>query len=152
MAKGSSEARFREALGSIPDVRYVYKPADDGRNWKPCDFMVWFRDEEEDLPAPCQSAWLEVKDAGKALRSWNAKSQLRPSQRNGIRDADEMRIPYWLAIWWPRAGRWTISDATRMDLGEPSFTFMQLSSALGVECVPSMLASTIRMALLGGIF
>lgn len=97
--KGTSEERVAEALRRLPRVD-AYKPPDDSRNAKPCDFLVWYMGTDE----WAHSLWLEVKqERGASLRS----DQIRPSQRAGVARAMRLAIPYWLVIWWATPGWWT---------------------------------------------
>jgi hypothetical protein len=144
--KGSSEDRFREALNGIDVRKVVYKPPDDARTWKPCDFMVW---------SP-QSTWFEVKDVDTV--NTFAFSQLRLAQVRGIGDADRIGIPYWLAVYWRRHRSWTISNATtllwwRRNQTKPpaSVSREALMSRFGVDATPANLGSTLKSILLGEV-
>lgn len=97
--KGDSEARVGAAIRAITGA-YAYKPPDDARNRKPCDFFVWRRAIERpndvwDLPLEC--TWVEVKDQmGTSLPA----SGIRSSQRAGVAEAMRLGIPYWLVVRW----------------------------------------------------
>jgi len=166
--KGPSEAKVREALTELGETMrlMVYKPPDDARNWKPADFLVWF----EPNPIAAGFTWwqlglvngatmIEVKECPN-LKQWPL-ADLRPSQRIGIRQAQHVNVPYWLAIWWPRLQRWSISYAPRLlatfdqmnpkDPAAKSVSYAELVSIYGVDCEPRHLAGTLGAALRGEI-
>jgi hypothetical protein len=150
--KRLGESQLREALNELDLPVIVYKPPDDARNWKPSDFLVWIG-HDGGFPA---SHWIEVKDTDQH-NVWPA-SDLRPSQRRGILEARRFGIPYWLAIYWRNAKRWTISDAARVlawfDEQEPRATSIKrelLMTRFGVECPPRLLASTLKQVFLGEV-
>lgn len=179
MTKRPSEAEFGAALREVDLVSYVFRPPDPKlgagvSNWKPCDFMAWHRlmlvdDANKATYGPfanpsiivAGSTWFECKDVT-AVESF-AFAELRPSQLAGIRDAERVGIPYWLAVWWRRQKEWTISDASRVLLwreedgasrGEAvllptSIPRNLLESRFGVSCARAQLASTLKQVLLG---
>ncbi len=135
--KGTTEARARDALKQAG--LFVYKPPDDARNWKPCDFFTWQRltgvkvaEEREviSLLAPAGkeyalgggvglslSRWIEVKQVSVSALTLSA-TDIRPSQRAGIGTDAHLHIPYWLLIWWqhpkiPTRARWTCLEMTK---------------------------------------
>jgi len=146
--KRPSEGQFGAALRDVDLNAIVYKPPDDARNWKPCDFMVWLQWGEGVDPS-----WFEVKDVT-SVNSF-AFSELRPAQLAGIRDAERIGIPYWLAVYWRRHGAWTISDAARVvkekEGGAKSVSRELLMSRFGVDAEPSNLTSVLKSILLGEI-
>lgn len=151
--KRTSEATFREALGDVDLRTYIYKPSDRDVNWKPCDYMVWVSLTWE------RSCWFEVKDTD-AVNAF-PYSELRPAQVQGIRDAERIGIPYWLAIHWRRHKAWTISDAAKVlaykasvvtDFDIPtSIDRALLMSRFGIESSPANLSSTLKDILTGDI-
>jgi hypothetical protein len=158
--KRASEGKLGEALrGMDLEPLIVYKPPDDARNWKPCDFMVWWGTGAVVEGAIRRgSAWVEAKDTPNAMVFPFA--ELRPSQIKGIRDAGAVGFPYLLCIWWRPAQRWTISDAVRVlawfeDIGgegrEPkSIPRELLMSRFGVDADNSRLGMTIKTILEDG--
>jgi hypothetical protein len=163
MTKRASEAAFGLALREIDrDIpTYVYKPPDPKMgagvsNWKPCDFMVWQATQGLDFYMPmggAHSAWFEVKDVD-AVNTFNAKGELRDSQRQGIRQARRIGIPYWVAVYWRRHKSWTISDAVKMDLAnalDGSVTRDLLQTRYGIESKPRELPSMLKMILAGEV-
>jgi hypothetical protein len=169
--KGPSEGVFGAALREVELLSVVYKPPDDARNWKPCDFMWWgpvehFNGRVDDIsegPMLAHAVWFEVKDVATAVESFPF-AELRPSQLQGIRDAARVGIPYWLAVWWRRHKVWTISDAVRVlawrdntdghrphDESPPpkSIPRVLLASRFGVDSTKQQLASTLKQVLLG---
>jgi hypothetical protein len=163
MTKRASEAAFGLALREIDrDIpTYVYKPPDPKMgagvsNWKPCDFMVWSLAQSQrvdDLLHIPDSAWFEVKDVD-AVNTFNAKGELRDSQRQGIRQARRIGIPYWVAVYWRRHKSWTISDAVKMDLAnalDGSVTRDLLQTRYGIESKPRELPSMLKMLLAGEV-
>lgn len=150
--KGDSESRVRAALNEIAlgGNTLVYKPPDDARNWKPADFMVWWRDGERH-----GTAMLEVKETPN--KATFPLRELRPSQLAGMRQAARVRLPYWLVIWWPRAMMWTISDAAKVlavvDRVDPenSLPYAWLCSVAGMDCTSRNLAPILRSVLLGEV-
>jgi hypothetical protein len=153
MTKGASEATVRAALGQLGPRVYVYKPPDDSRNWKPCDFMVWWNEEEgSDIFTPAvHPAWIEVKESP-TVSSFAYQRQLRPSQKLGIRAAHDLGIPYLLVVHWRRHEDWTISDAWAV-LTHPErvLSRQMLYTRYGVHAHPRDLAPTLRAALLEGL-
>lgn len=161
--KRSSEAQLGEALRSMDfDLApYVYRLPDPKTgagvsNWKPCDFMVWWRQSTDAYPGRpiVAAAWVEAKDTD-ALNFW-PRSELRPSQAQGIRDAGRLGIPYLLAIYWRRHRGWTISDGIGvLDYLEsnPEATSIareKLLSRFGVDAKSANLGQTIRVILEDG--
>jgi hypothetical protein len=152
-----TQAEFGTALRAVELTTVVYKPPDDARNWKPCDFMVWV------AGAPPTSAWFEVKDVD-AVNSFPIAG-LRPSQMQGIADATRVGFPYWLAIWWRRQREWTISDAVRVlawrddnadDGVSPgwkptSIPRELLISRFGISSTKQQLTGTLKAVLLGEV-
>lgn len=145
MTKGPSEAAVRDALRAMNVDSYVYKPPDDARNWKPCDFMVWWHEDGE----PPGSAWIEVKET-KAVKLFNLPRELRVSQTNGILDAVQLGIPYLLVVHWTRQRDYTISDAAQLPLDD-TVTRADLMTRYGVNAQPRDLAMMLRAALLEGL-
>ncbi len=142
--KGPTEGQVRSALGSIDlDGLVVYKPPDDARNWKPCDYMVWWWADGPDDQV--KSEWVEVKQTGAA--GTLSVSVIRPAQRQGILSAVRAGIPYWLLVYWTRHGDWTVSRIR--SLPEKGWTRVQLASSLGTKCNTRDLAPVLRMAFLG---
>ena len=143
--KGTSERRFRELLTDVdlPGL-IIYKPPDDARNWKPCDFMVW-------TPAPF---WFECKDTD-AVNIFNLGRKLRPSQLTGIQEAVRLGIPYWIAVFWRKHHHWTISDVGLLRMrGEDWLAPVRrelLMSRYGVDSTPANLPSTLKTILLGEV-
>lgn len=168
MTKRSSEGDFGAALRDVDLQSVVYKPPDDARNRKPCDFMVWHREfnpacsmtPREEVVA----TWFEVKDVD-AVDAFPF-AELRPSQLAGIHDAQQIGIPYWLAVYWRRHKAWTISkavdvvrwreiDATASrlprDVPLKSVERELLMSRFGVDSSPANLVSTLKSVLLGDV-
>lgn len=149
--KGSTEGRVRNAL-NLMDLRpcLVYKPPDDSRNWKPADFCLWFRRD-----STIASAFLEVKLSSGA-NVWSVRD-LRPAQREGIRQAFEVGMDYWIVVWWPNHQKWTISEGRKVlaaierDPAVPSLHYSWLSSVAGMDCTTRDLPSILRAALLGEV-
>lgn len=144
--KRPSEGEFGTALRAIDLRLYVFKPGDDMRNWKPCDYMVWWTSQR------ANSVWFEVKDTT-AVNTFSL-AELRPAQRQGIADAVRVGIPYWLAVYWRRHQAWTISDAARVLYAEPptkSVPRELLMSRYGVESSKTLLSSTLKSILLGEV-
>lgn len=149
MTKGTSEGKVRLALNQLGDL-VIYKPSDDARNWKPCDFMVWWQVLGGGLSS-LHSAWIEVKEC-KLLGSFPL-DDLRKSQRAGIRDAKAIGLPYWLVIWWPARKVWTISDGTALD-GSPlkgSVAYSILAGRIGIDARQDHLAVTLAIVLREGL-
>lgn len=149
--KRESESLFGEALRNCDVSAFVYKPPDDARNRKPCDFMVWFA-RLDDTGLTSGSAWFEVKDT-RAVNTFNFK-ELRPAQLQGAREAQRVGIPYWLAVYWRVHRHWTISDLGKIMAASwplTSITRMQLMSRYGIDSEPIMLRSTLKDVLLGGV-
>ena len=147
MTKGSSEATFGAALRDVDLALHIYKPPDDARNWKPCDFMVWFRNA-----GLVDSAWFEVKSVD-ALDRFNI-NELRPSQKLGIREAGAIGIPYYLAVYWTKHQSWTISVAYKVvehavAEGNTSVKRALLMSRFGIQSAPANLSSTLKDVLYG---
>lgn len=139
--KGKSEPMFREALGKVDLSLVIYKPPDDSRNWKPCDFMVWWRSEI------VETAWFEVKEA-RSGTTFPVEKELRPAQRSGILDAAAIGFPYWLAIWWPERSVWSISRAIRV-IDAKTLTFGELAGKYGLDAPQRSLPGTLRAILEG---
>lgn len=153
--KGKSESKVREALNQVElSGLVVYKPPDDARNWKPCDYIVWWQAGEGSGEHPSDmlhphSAWLEVKEC-KAVGTFNAGREIRPSQRKAIAEAAAIGLPYLLIIWWPKRGAWTITPLRAVP-HSVSIPFKALASE-GVDALPGHLAGTLRAALAGEIW
>lgn len=150
--KGPSEGKFGEALRAVDLSMVVYKPPDDARLWKPCDFMVWLADIRVGLDGGAVPSWFEVKDV-KAVDSFPV-AEIRPSQMQGIRDAARVGIPYWLAVWWRRHSSWTVSDAVKLikayeGQSPTSIPRTLLMSRFGLESTQAQLTSNLKMVLLG---
>jgi len=109
MTKGPSEAMFRAALNEVDiEPLFAHKLADDARNWKPADYLVWFRTGD----GPASSAWFEVKETPN--KGALPMADIRPSQLRGIDTARALHLPYFLAIRWKPDGLWSIVDAVRL--------------------------------------
>jgi len=155
--KGTSEARARVALKAAG--LFVYKPPDDARNWKPCDFLTWQAPKQMDLRvdpetgygladhAHTVSRWIEVKQIPSSALTM-AATGMRPSQRAGVAEAMRLRIPYWLLIFWkhpkiPAAARWTCLEMTRLSAIVPvSLPYRETAwVCMGTldECVEAMI-------------
>lgn len=110
MSKGTSESAAAEALRKAG--LFVYKPPDDARNWKPCDFFVW-RHPKAGTWVPW-SLWVEVKSVpkGGALRA----QDIRPSQMAGVSQALLLGIPYWLLVRWGEDApySWSVTDLAEL--------------------------------------
>jgi len=155
--KGLSESIFRAALADMDiEPKFIYKPPDDARNWKPCDYMLWY--------TAARSAWFEVKEVV-AIGSF-ALSEVRASQWRGIGTAKQLGFPYYLAIRWKRGGLWSLVDAVRLAdwlhgvgpspapggfLDTKSVSRVALESRFGVSCAPGQLSSIIRAVLTEGL-
>lgn len=166
MPKRQSEGFLGDALRAIDLVTHVYKPPDQAGNWKPCDFLVWARVTQPGV-MPClpervdfvDSYWFEAKDEA-ALETFNWRRQMRPGQINGIRDAERLGIPYYLAVYWRRHREWTISDAVKLyhatrvkpdgRAGVLAFKRKAMSEgALGIDATPGNLTSVLKAVILG---
>jgi len=157
--KGVSEGNFRAALSKVDLSLVIYKPPDDARLWKPCDYMVW----QPDGAGGNEGWWFEVKDLDDKHVNTFPLSELRPSQLQGIRDAARVGIPYWIAIWWRRHRSWTVSDAHKITgwwrdeiavntdpIRKPkSIDRTLLMSRFGLESTQAQLSSNLKMVLLG---
>lgn len=154
--KGPSEGRFRELLSDVdlPGL-IIYKPPDDARNWKPCDFMLWWPGTNDMgvpgfRPTPA-SAWVEVKDVN--VVNIFPLDELRPSQRAGIRQADEIGLPYVLAIWWRRRNGWTFSNAAAvLGTGARTVAYTDLVSTYGIDAPAAKASSILRSVLEGEVW
>ncbi len=159
--KGTTEARARDALKQAG--LFVYKPPDDARNWKPCDFFTWQAGGTVDVATDCGdhmvksqvpiglslSRWIEVKQVSVSALTLGA-TDIRPSQRAGIGTAAHLKIPYWLLIWWqhpkiPTKARWTCLEMTKSAGSEyESLGYHPLTrwAAVGSvnDCVAEMIA------------
>lgn len=143
--KRASEGEFGKALRGIDLRLYTYKPPDDARNWKPCDYMVWFTEDDS-----VKCSWIECKDVD-AVDSFSL-AELRPAQKQGIAEAARLGIPYWVAVWWRRHRFWTISDGARLvEHGGTSVPRVLLMSRYGVQTTSAQLGSTIKSVLLGEV-
>lgn len=165
--KGTTEDKVRDALKAIDLSGLTYfKPPDDARNWKPCDFFVWWAKGQvwnhTDPPIPVVgAAWIEVKDV-QAARTFNLDKELRPSQRGGIAAATAAGVPYWIVAWWRSRKRWTISDAAAVMAAPPAAAGLEpghggvdyeiLGSRFGAIAEQRSLASTLKLALLEELF
>lgn len=144
--KGTSEAQVRAALNNADLNAIVYKPPDDARNWKPADFLVWWQDG---------SAMIEVKQSPGKF-TFPIK-ELRTSQLLAIRRAQEVGLPYYLVIWWPKLQTWTISKAGQVSnwIGDhpeaTSLDYGWLNSIAGMDCTTRDLAPILRSVLLGEV-
>ena len=165
--KGPSERIFREALGKVDiDPLEIYKPPDDARNWKPADFLLWWRiGNPEDFAVAGWTAWIEVKATNnKAVWPF---ADLQPTQVLAIRKAKRLGIPYFIAIRWNGDRHWSLVDAIRLVdyIDEISFAIPEaevahkregiarglLESRFGVGATVGQLASTIKVALIEGL-
>lgn len=155
--KGPTEARVRQALGSIAaesDLTW-WKPPDDARNWKPADFLTWFKVPMRESACGGYSAFIEVKD--NALVGSFPVKDIRPVQLSYMRQAARMRIPYVLAVWWRKRHRWTVCDAAKIvrwldEQGEDaprSIAYELMISRFGVDSTEAMLASMLKAAMYG---
>lgn len=149
MGKTMAESNFGKALREMDLRCIVYKPPDDARNWKPCDYMVW-------TPSPF---WFEVKDVD--LVGVFPLSEIRPSQLRGIREAAAIGVPYYLAVWWRKAQMWSISDAQAVvqwwqaqqahDLARvTSIKRELLQSRMGIDSTNAQLSSNLKALILEG--
>ena len=163
MTKGPSEGIFRERLGQVDLHPFeIYKPPDDARNWKPADFLVWWKiggGGGYERPA---SAWIEVKATNnKAVWPFG---DLQPTQVLAIRKATALRIPYFIAIRWNGDRQWSLVDGVRLvaymdeirESDAPASKMLGLprgllESRFGVGCTVGQLASTIKVALIEGL-
>lgn len=160
MPKLASEGQFGAALRAVDLDVVVFKPGDDMRNRKPCDFMVWYVDGGallSDTPnRAAVSTWFEVKDVD-AVETFPL-AELRPSQLQGIRDAERVGIPYFLAVYWRRHRTWTISDAVKLLAATQGLITIRksvrrsvLASRFGIDSSPGQLSSTLKAVLLGDL-
>lgn len=154
MGKTLAEPTFGRALREMDLLSVVYKPPDDARTWKPCDFMVWFSAPGTDDT----SAWFEVKDVD--LVSVFPLHELRASQLAGIRDAARVGIPYYLAVWWRKAQMWSISDAIAVvkwweeAAAKGPVTSIKrelLQSRFGIDSTNAQLSSNLKALILDGV-
>jgi len=145
--KGRSEPAFRAALNGLDEDFIVYKPPDDARNWKPCDFMVWYG-----LAGVAQSVWFEVKETPN-VGVVDVMKLLRPAQKAGIERAHEVGVDYYIAVYWKRHEDWTILDAWRVVTfpDRRPLTRKECMSRFGVHAYPRDLATTARAVLLEGV-
>lgn len=150
MAKTLAETNLGKALRDIDVASIVYKPPDDARNWKPCDYMVWIAHGSGAL-----STWFEVKDVD--LVNVFPRSEIRPSQVRGIRDATRVGIPYYLCVWFRKASMWAIADAAKV-MGwfdeNPDATSIKrelLQSRFGVDATNHQLTSVLKSIVLEGV-
>jgi hypothetical protein len=160
--KRNSETKVGEALRSISDPSLlVYKPPDDARNWKPCDFMVWWQGRVSFITTGVDvlaGAWIEVKDID-SVETFPL-ADLRPSQRQGIAAAAEVGMPYYLVVWWRRRETWTISRADRVlayakaqdEIGAPltGILYKQLAGAFGIDADTLRLGQTLKSVIVDG--
>lgn len=155
--KRGSEGVFGGALRQVDLRMTVYKPPDDARLWKPCDYMAWATpgpDLSGVMPPPW-TAWFEVKDVD-AVNAFSLR-ELRPSQLQGMHEAWRVGIPYWLAVWWRRHKSWTISNMHRYKADIPegevptSIDRVLLMSRYGIQSTTGQLASTLKSVLLGEV-
>lgn len=154
-----SEGKVREALLAAMDLEeiHLYKPVDvaGGQNPKPADFMAWWSGEY--LPSAAgvdvaRSAWIEVKQSPSA-RTFPLR-EVRASQRQGMRVAQRVGLPYWLAVYWPSGiTSWTITRGidvlAALDVGTVSLRRGTGAGAFLVECLSAQLGSMLRACLLG---
>lgn len=161
--KRSSEGDFGAALRASGLAILVYKPPDDARTRKPCDFMVWHKEASDEVVA----TWFEVKDVDTV--DTFSFAELRPSQLQGIHDAARIGIPYWLAVYWRRHKSWTVSDAIALVKWRTESTYMRpdmrvpiqkpatsisralLMSRFGIDSPAPLLSSTLKSVLLGDV-
>lgn len=169
MTKRATEAEFGKALRELDLRIHVYRPPDpkgpEGvSNWKPADFLSWHQEVNPEWGTPSvKPSWFEVKDVDD-LRGYPF-ADLRPSQIQGIHDAERIGIPYWLAIWWRRHKEWTISNAVRVlawrdekairdPAGLTAITSIPrelLMSRFGISTSKAQLGSTLKGVLLGEV-
>lgn len=166
--KRPSEAAFGKALRDVDDSvpTYVYRLPDPKMpagvsNPKPCDFMAFSWSEAgtigpDGIPFRfVDVAWFEVKDIT-AVEMFNASAELRPSQVQGIRIAQRIGIPYWVAVYWRRHKSWTISDGIRirqhlLETGDNSVSRDLLQTRFGVQAFPRDLTSTLKSLMAGEV-
>lgn len=167
--KRASEGLLGEALRELDLEPYVYRLPDPKTgagvsNWKPCDFMVWWRAvAEHETPERIvvhpyvATAWIEAKDTDQ-LNSF-PYADLRPSQIAGMLEAGRLGIPYILAVYWRKARVWSLSDAPRVlewfnhlgaDHRPTSIPRDLLMSRFGVDSEPRNLPTTIKVILEDG--
>lgn len=139
-----SQDVMRDALSRI-DGMVVFKPADDSRNWKPCDYMAWWKSYDETVAAKDQgcAAWIEVKQNDR-LRAW--KPELRPAQAAGAKQAAEIGLPYIVAVYWKKRNYWTLHQWSAT---LPAMTFEEAVSRYGVGTMPSTLSVVLAGVLNG---
>jgi hypothetical protein len=138
--KGTSEARVAAAIRKVPGA-YAYKPPDDARNRKPCDYFAWWLPQDSTGEEIAHSIWFEVKQTPNLERV--SGDIVRPSQRAGIADAMRLGIPYWVVIWWSSHRLWTahlMSNPNSARLWTTSFTLESDEAtadidALIAECI-----------------
>jgi len=155
--KGNSEALVREALTKLGDDMPLvwWKPPDDARNWKPADYLLWFKVPDRETTCGGYSAFIEVK-ATTQVHVFPIKD-FRPVQVAYMRRAAELGLPYLVVIQWRRSNDWTISDGRKIarmldaKQEEPltSISKQTLRSLFGVDCSTAHLAGTIGAALRG---
>lgn len=160
MSNSYAQDQVREALKGI-DGLVAYKPPDDSRNWKPCDQMVWWwqpYDEENFAAANVsrgwpRSAWLEVK-MNPLKGSWhvttpNGSEGLSLQQARAAFDAEEIGLPYVVAVYWKARKYWTLHWRVGRREFPGKLTFEGATTSWGVGCAPANLRSTLRLVLAG---
>lgn len=169
MTKRPSEGELGAALRNVDGLKVHVlrlpdpKSGEGVSNWKPADFIVWVSyvrwNGEPDTDATT-THWVEAKDTDAVARF--PYSDIRPSQLAGIRDAERMGIPYWLAIYWRRSREWTISDAIRVlawqrdqisgeETSVKSIPKTLLESRFGISTSKAQLSSTLKGVLSGEV-
>jgi len=163
MSRTRSEIAFGAALRAIDDSvpTFVYRPPDlpGPSQGKPADFMVWGLGDADIAPDLrgkfVDVAWFECKELGAAVAESFPCRLVRPSQRQGIREAMRVGIPYWLAVYWKRHKAWTISDAVRLeatgDLDRTSLQRALLNSRYGIDATPATLTSVLKSLMAGEV-
>lgn len=164
MTKGRSEAMVREAIEAMDlSPTWAYKPPDDAANRKPCDFFLWYPQLVREAEGSAACAWIEVKETAN-VGVWNPYAEVRPSQRQGIRTARKLGIPYLILIRWQRTGMWSLVDAIRLFekadampiagiVANPGTSIQRvlLESRYGVSASPEQLPSMLKAALIEGL-
>ena len=138
-----TERSIRAALEELGDddemSLVVYRPSNRDFNWKPADFLVWWK--------PGRSAAIEVK-------LWRRKtplplSELRSSQQLFSHLFHLANARYWVVIWWAGYGRWTFTEIGRLE-GQTHLSF-ENARTWGAEASPRDLTAILKMVLLGEV-
>lgn len=154
MSNSYAQDQIREALKGI-DGLVAYKPPDDSRNWKPCDQMVWWpvtAEFDSSAIGYVRSAWLEVK-MNPLQGVWHVTSTgadgLSLQQCRAARDAEEIGLPYIVAVYWKPRKYWTLHYRVGRAEFPGKLTFEEASTQWGVGTAPANLRSTLRGVLAG---